>query len=106
MRGVYDNDKDITLGFTQDVMDSTLRSLDLTPSAKRSLSRNQAKRLAGELERVSHHLSKALFTIDEIKAIAQRVDINSGVEKLIDTLNIGGHLLKKGPKVYEFTCAN
>jgi DNA helicase MCM8 len=103
MKGVYDDDNEITLGFTQDILNNSLRE-DFTPSASRSLSRNMAKRLASAIERKAESLQKNIFTVDEIKAIAVAMGVESGLERLIDVLNNDGFLIKKGPRVYQFMC--
>ncbi|CAG7726014.1 unnamed protein product [Allacma fusca] len=105
MKGVYDNDNEVTLGFTQDILNQSARS-DLTPSASRSLSRNMAKRLAAVLERKAESLQKNIFAVDEIKEFALSVGIESGLERLINVLNNDGFLIKKAPRVYQFVCTN
>ncbi|XP_065178607.1 DNA helicase MCM8-like [Sycon ciliatum] len=67
----------------------------------------QGKRLASQLQRVSEQTYNALFSVQQIKTIAQEIGVDMRlVDDLIASLNNQGFLLKKGPRVYQLQIAS
>ncbi|EDW85111.1 uncharacterized protein Dwil_GK14480 [Drosophila willistoni] len=44
---------------------------------------------------------RRIFDYDELKEIAKRAGIMTGISQLVEIANMGGHILKKGPDMYE-----
>lgn len=61
-----------------------------TPAAK-------AKLLLREIRQATRETRKEIFSLDELKFFANRVNILYDMERLTDILNVQGFLLKKGP---------
>lgn len=66
-----------------------------------SSSRGKVKKFIQMLQMRSSALTRRIFEFDELKDMARRVGISSGVTNLIDVVNLQGILIKKGPNMYE-----
>lgn len=64
--------------------------------------RSGPKKFIGVLQRRAEQTYNSLFTVQEMKQLAQEVGIPTmNFENFLSSLNNQGYLLKKGPKVYQ-----
>ncbi|CAH1792022.1 unnamed protein product [Owenia fusiformis] len=70
-------------------------------------SRSQAKKFIAVLQRVSEQTYNSLFTVQQMRQIAQEANIQvRAFEEFVSSLNNQGFLLKKGPRVYQLQTAD
>ncbi|KAH8271342.1 hypothetical protein KR018_007332 [Drosophila ironensis] len=53
------------------------------------------------MQQRSAALGRRIFDFEELKEIGNRAGILTGISQLVEIANMGGHLLKKGPNMYE-----
>lgn len=63
--------------------------------------RGNVRKFIQMLQMRSSALARRIFEFDELKDMARKVGISTGVTNLIDKVNLQGILLKRGPNVYE-----
>lgn len=64
--------------------------------------RSKPKKFVGALQKVSERTYNSIFTIQQMRQIAQEIGLQVGdFEGFVSSLNNQGFLLKKGPKVYQ-----
>ncbi|EFJ34946.1 hypothetical protein SELMODRAFT_405992 [Selaginella moellendorffii] len=67
----------------------------------------EAKRFLNALQRKSDLQEKAVFNVSELYVIADDISLNvPDLEMFIENLNNAGHLLKKGPRLYQVTSSS
>ncbi|XP_017103319.2 DNA replication licensing factor REC [Drosophila bipectinata] len=100
--------RDVIALLTESIAQTSLKTGD-DPGPGRSASGRgggggksaQLRNFVVMMQRRGEALGRRIFEMEELKEIATRAGILTGVSQLVETANMGGYLLKKGANMYE-----